>query len=277
LTILNNLKASGYANRSESWLLTISRRCAAAPLGNHLFAYMSTVLSPERLCRVLDRVFERRSVDDLAVHLEAAGPTVGVFVHGPLSMAVPNMLRSRGREVVRVVIPWTHGANLSERSGPIRDFFGESPETTIALTNSLGLGAVLRHLKSGRTIFTALDEPPRGWKPVAEIEMMGQTFPRNDGPAWLAVRSGRPLAVWTTHGSPSGIVITASPLLHADQSLPVERRVADLSERLYACADAAIGEHPEAWGRGWVIWGRRPVPRTDRGSQTQTPAVAATT
>src|SRR4029077_11310219 len=103
------------------------------------------------------------------------------------------------------------------------------------------------HLKSGRSVYVALDVPASERKPAAEVKMLGHAFPRNDWPAWLAMRSGRPLALWTTHSTPAGVVITASPTLYPDPSLPIGMRVADLSERLYALAEAAILEHPEAW------------------------------
>jgi hypothetical protein len=65
------------------------------------------------------------------------------------------------------------------------------------------------------------------------------------------VRSGRPVALWTTHLSTSGaVVLTSSPFLYPDKSLPAERRVAVLSEQLYGLAQAAILDHPEAW-RYW--------------------------
>jgi lauroyl/myristoyl acyltransferase len=262
--IINNMRASGYAGQDEAALLDLSRRSTGAASGNYVFMFLSTVLSPERLGRVVDRLFDRDSADALGARLQETGPTIGVFLHGPLCVAVPNALRARGHQVVRVLVPWTHGNNVSERSGPLRDFFGEPSETGVAITDPLALGALLRHLKGGRSIYIALDEPARGRKPAADVQLLGRWVPRIDGPAWLAVRSGRPLALWTTHSSPSGIVVSASPLLHPDPSLPVEQRVATLSERLYACAEDAIREHPEAWGRGWALWGHRPADRPRR-------------
>jgi hypothetical protein len=246
--ILNNLRASGYDDRPEPWLLDIGRRCAAEPPRNYAFMYLSTILSVERLGQVIERVFDRNSAGDLAGRLDAAGATIGVFLHGPLCVAVPNLLRTRGQEMVRVVVPRTHGINISELSRPLQDFFGDSPEQALDMTDHSTPGALLRHLEAGRSVYVALDELARGRRPAAVIEMLGQRFPRNDGPAWLAVRSGRPVALCTTHCSRSGITITASPVVYPDLSLPVELRVAALSERLYAYAESAIRAHPEAWG-----------------------------
>jgi hypothetical protein len=220
---------------------------------------------------MVHRVFDERSVNELAARLEPAEPVVGVFLHGPLFPAVPNVLRTRGREVVRAVVPLTHGINLSSRFGPVSHFFGDSPELTVAIKDPLdAMGALLRGLKTGRSVYVSLDDimfardrqtgQLRKPKPAAEIDMLGRRFPRNDGPARLAVRSGRPIMLWTTHCSSSGVVfITASPLLYPDISLSAELRVGELSGRLYGFAEQAITSHPEAW-RYWSYLNLMTVP-----------------
>lgn len=244
--ILLNLRTSGYAGWSESSVREIGRRCAVEPSRNYLFNYLTVGLPPNRLDRLVNRLFDRRSVDAVAARLESTGPIVGVYLHGPLCAAVPNALRMRGLEVVRVVVPRTHGINVSESSGPLLDFFGEPPGTAVDETSPSVSGALLRHLRAGRSVYIALDKLA-GEANGAEVEMLGHCFARNDGPAWLAVRSGCPVALWTTHNSPHGTVITSSTFFYPDRSLPVELRVARLSEHLYAHAEAAIRQHPEAW------------------------------
>jgi lauroyl/myristoyl acyltransferase len=128
------------------------------------------------------------------------------------------------------------------------EFFGDTPDVVVESTDSGASGGLLRHLKAGRSVYVALDDLARGRKGISEIYMMNQSFPRNDAPAWLATRSGRPVALWTTHWSGSRVVITPYALIYPDPSLPQEVRVAALSERLYRHAEAAIRAHPEAWG-----------------------------
>lgn len=246
LTILDNLQASGYAGQPEARLLEIGRGCAVCAPANRLFLYLSLAITPERLNRLVERLFDRDSADQLAIRLQADGPAIGVFLHGGLYAAVPNALRIRGQEVVRVVVPRTHGINLSELSGPLRDLFGDSSTMTVEVNDPLAMGALVRHLKAGRSVYIGLDRLVFERK-AGEIDMLGHRFPRNDGPAWLAVRSGRPLALWTTHSSSTGVAIEASPPLYPDPSLPVDLRVSALSERLYAYAESAIRQHPEAW------------------------------
>jgi lipid A biosynthesis acyltransferase len=244
--VLLNLRASGYADRPLRWLLRVGRRCAAEPTRSHLFHYLSVNLSSRRLRLLVDGLFDRASADDLAARLRATRPTVGVFLHGPLSAAVPNALRSREVAVTRVVAPMTHGMNVGGSSGPLGDFFGEGPEMRVDETDLNASGDLLRHLKAGRSVYVALDRQTATTR-GPRIDMLGRRFFRNDGPAWLAVRSGCPVALWTTHWSPTGVVITASASIYPDPSLPVKLRVAALSERLYAEAEAAIRKHPEAW------------------------------
>lgn len=245
--VLLNLRASGYSDRPERWLLDIGRLCAAEPSRNYFFNYVGIALAGRRLERLVDCLFDRQSLDELAQNLEAAGPVIGVYLHGPMCVAVPNALRARGLDVVRVVAPSTHGINVEESSGRLGHFFGDSYENTVDESDPNASGALLRHIKAGRSVHLALDKLPGEGGKGPKVEMLGHCLARNDGPAWLAVMSGRPAALWTTHNSPNGVVITSSPLLHPDTLLPPKLRVADLSERLYACAEASIREHPEAW------------------------------
>lgn len=244
--ILLNLRASGYAGRPQSWLFEVGRRSAAEPSRNYLFNYVSVAIPSRRRDRLVNRLFERAALDAVALQIEAAGPVVGVFLHGPLCVAVPNALRTRGHEVVRVVVARTHGINLAGSSGRLGRFFGDSSEMSVEEDDPNASGALLRHLKAGRSVYMALDKLAREGKSV-KIGMLGRDFARNDGPAWMAVQSRRPLALWTTYNSPAGVVINSSPLLYPDPSLAVERRVAALSQRLYAYAESAILEHPAAW------------------------------
>lgn len=248
-TILHNLRTSGYGDRSEGWLEDVGRRVVESST-NSLFNFLTLALPAERLTRLVERLFDFRAVDRLADQVQVSGPAIGVFLHGTLSMAVPNSLRARNQQTVRAVVSWQHGMNVSERSGPLAFFLGDPPEMAVDVANPLDTALLLRHLKAGRCVFLGLDT--WGRSTTGKVELLGHTVPRNDGPAWLAVRSGRPLALWTTHPSRSGVVVTASPLVYPDPSLPVAARVEDVSIRLYGYAEAAIREHPEGW-MGWRI------------------------
>ncbi len=253
-TIAASLRSSGYSERDDSWLLDISRRCAVEAARNWFFMYLSTVLTLGRLGRLSDKLFDRVSAESLAVSLVRIGPAIQVFLHSPLCIAVPNLLRTRGVEVVRVVVGEAHGVNVSGKVGAL-NYFGDAPEDTVDVTNPLASGPLLRHLRAGRSVAMALDRVAGERQAAAEVELVGHSFPRNDGPAWLAVRSGRPLVFWHTYSSPAGVIISARPPLHPNPSLPLDQRVADLSLQLYACAEAAIRDHPEAWS-GWAYMAR---------------------
>lgn len=245
-TVINGLRASGYAGRTDEWLLHVGRSCTADATRNYLFNYVSVAIPAQRREGLVNRLFDRDSLEELAIRLQAAGPVIGVFLHTPLCVAVPNALRARGHDAVRVVVLRTHGINVMQSSGRLGDFFGESSEMAVEESGPNASGALLRHLEAGRSVHLALDKLPGEGK-TAQVEVMGHRLARNDGPAWLAAHSGRPIALWTTHNSPSGVVVTASPLLYPDLKLPVKHRVAALSQRLYAYAEAVIREHPEAW------------------------------
>jgi lauroyl/myristoyl acyltransferase len=248
-TILRNMRASGFAGRPEQDLMHIGLGSASCAPANGLFAYLSATLGPPRLAQLAERLFDRGSADRLSASLHRNGPVVGVFLHGPLCVAVPNILRNRGHEVVRTITGHSHGTNVSERSGPLLRFFGDPPEKAVEVNHALATAELVRHLKAGRSVHIALEIVP-GQRNSGNIMMLGNRFQRNDGPAWLAVRSGRPVTLWTTHRSRSRLVIQGSAPLYPDPALPVERRVAELSERLYQEAETAIREHPDAWG-GW--------------------------
>ena len=227
---------------------------------NYAFMYLTICLTPPRLDRVVNHLFDHRAADEVAARVRSEGATVAAFLRGPLCPAVPNVLRTRGNEVVRVVAPLSHGVNISRGAGRLVDFFGESPPKLVIDTAPLFTAELLRHLKEGRSVYVGLDniqhvyDPKTGIltkpKAMAEVEMLGYRFPRNDYPAWLAARSGRPLVLWTTHDSSAGCVIKASPPIYPDASLPMTDRVAELSRALYRYAEAAIREHADDW-RYW--------------------------
>jgi hypothetical protein len=244
--ILQNLRETGYSASDERWLLRVSRDSAACTPVNYLFNYLSVNLPSERLDRLIDRLFEGGAADEIVDGINSAGPTVGVFLHGPLCAAVPNALRRRGVAIVRAVAGRWHGINVSAKSGRLSDFFGDSADMNVELADPLATAALVRHLEAGHSVNVALDRSA-GQRKTAKVEMLGRTFARNDGPAWLAVRSGRPVALWTTHWSAGGVVISSSPLCYPDLSLPAEARVADLSQQLYSFADAAIRQRPGCW------------------------------
>jgi lauroyl/myristoyl acyltransferase len=249
LDILRNLRASGYSDQSGQWLARVGRASAECAPSNGLFIYLSAVMPPERVVRLVDHLVDRGAADELARRLHVSGATVGVFLHGPFCVAVPHALRARRVEVVRTITGYSHGANVGASAGPLSGFFGDPVEMAVEVADPLATAALVRHLNAGRSVYIAL-ETVAGTRKAAAVQMLGQSFSRNDGPAWLAVRSGRPLAMWTTHRSHSGVVVTASPLMYPDLALPVGHRVAALSARLYECAEAAVRQHPEAWG-GW--------------------------
>jgi Bacterial lipid A biosynthesis acyltransferase len=245
-----NLIAAGYDRRSPRWLRAVGRACAAVSPRNGLFLYLSIVLPRARVDDLVRRLVDQGSADAAAARLESDGPAVCVFLHGPLVVAVPNALRRRGQAVVRAVTGGSHGTYVSRHSGTLGEFFGDSAAMAVEVVDAVASAELLRHLRAGRSVYVAL-ERSHARRAGAEIELVGHRFPRNDGPAWLAVRSGRPIILLTTRGSRDTVIVHASDSLRPDSTLPVDARVADLSARLYAQAEAMIGVHPEAW----PLWG----------------------
>jgi len=245
-TIVANLLSSSLADEPARWLRWVAMGSAAVAPANGCFNFLGTILARGRLDLVADRVVDRPSADRVAAQVAEAGPLIGVFLHGGLYAAVPNVLRSRGHKVVRVVVPRTHGTYVSEASGRLTDLWGETSEMTVEAGDAFGSAAMVRHLKEGRNVFIALDRLAFA-RPTGTAYMLGRALPRNDGPAWLAVRSGRPVALWTTYIDRGRIQITASLLLYPDPTLSPQERVARLSQQLYEQAEKAIRAHPEAW------------------------------
>jgi lauroyl/myristoyl acyltransferase len=251
-TVLVNLDRT-YGREDKDWLVNVGRASVVEASRNYLYAYMCLALTSDRRDQLVERLFDGEAVDRVAQTLRTSGPVVGAFLHGPLHVPVANALRKRGLEVVRVIAARTHGMYVSARRGEMASFFGESAETTVTEADPSASGSLLRHLKTGRNVYVALDTVLDGQSKAAgtRIEWLGQNVERNDSPAWLAVRSGRPVVLWTTHQSGSSVILAVSAVLQPDAALPTGARVADLATRLYASAEAAIRQHPEAW-LGWT-------------------------
>jgi lauroyl/myristoyl acyltransferase len=250
-----HLRSSIFADRPPAWLRRVGVGSAAVSVTNASFMFLTTVLARSRMNLVSDRVVDRSSADLLAAQVAEAGPMIGVFLHGGLFGVVPNVLRTRGHRVVRAVMPLTHGTYLSEASGKLTDLWGETPELTVDASDALGTAAMVRRLEEGSSVYIALDKLAID-RPPGTVYILGLALPRNDGPAWLAVRSGRPLALWTTHLERGRFVISTTPTLQPDSALPPRERVARLSEQLYRLAEEAIRAHPEAWACWTYLDGR---------------------
>jgi hypothetical protein len=247
--ILGSLRASGYDELPASDVAALGRRSAACGPANGLLLFLSLVMPRDRFLALVDRLVDRESMAAEAERLAATGGAVGVFLHTPLIVSVPHALRVRGVAVVRTVTGNSHGLNVSAKSGPMVDFFGDPTEMVVEVHDGLDSATLVRHLKAGRVVQIALETVAPG-RQGARVNLMGHVVARNDGPAWLAVRSGCPLTLWTTRRTSTGAALESSSLLYPDPAIPAGLRVAELSERLYRKAEDAIRRHPSEWG-GW--------------------------
>ena len=245
-TIVDNLRASGFGDHPEPWLRKTSQQIAACTPGDWFFLYMTIALSPARLERFVSRVFDAAGVADLASRLRAEGPAVITYMHGPLSPALPNALRALGVHVVRTTKGDAHGVNVSDKAGPLSSFFAETPDMAVDLADENAAQAMLQHLGRDHSIYISLDKvaSPRA---TAEIGLLGQRFSRNDEPAWLAVRSGRPVILVNTFYSGRKIGIDVYPTLYPQPGEQPEADVERISTRLYQYGESALRAHPESW------------------------------
>lgn len=158
-------------------------------------------------------------------------------------------------------------------------------ETETGLTLNAGMAAqilsigspmvprrLVRHLNEGGVVHILIDAVPASSALAGPtVSFLGQALRRVDGPAWLAAMTGKPILFVGVYRNGRRTTYDLGAPMYADAALPRGRQVAELSERVYAEAEAFVRRHPEAW----MGWSYLPMLLADDGAGAVTGELAS--
>ena len=243
------LDESGYQDRSPAWKQAVVRGSAATSARTSALLVIAHAASRKKIVRLASLLAQTRSSSALRT---AIGETDGVIVAGLHSdiFVMP---------FAESVVGGAPALGIADEGATLMPF---EPDTALTLNSYLGshilpthstmtMRTLARHLAGSGIVHILFDAVPEQSGGESEtVSFLGHTLRRVDGPAWLAVRTGKPIVFAGVYRTGSQVGYDVSPLLRADQTLTRSEQISDLSERLYAEAEAFVRRHPEAW-MGW--------------------------
>lgn len=244
-----NLCASGYADTRDEWRCAIARSCAAASARTFFLMYLALVLAPGKLRRLLHMLFDMESFAAMDHTLRTSGGGIVAGLHTSLYVGIIPLLGAAGWESAVLADITALGANVANELPPGLDIYGQYAAILDSHARMVGKD-LLECLRAGKLAVLAFDAPPQGTTDgaaVRSISLLRQPVNRFDGPAWLAVRSGKPIVFVATYRRGRKTVIAVQPPLYPDLDLPRRAQVEDLTARLYGVAELFLRQHPEAW------------------------------
>lgn len=247
-----NLRASGYADKSDAWRGGIIRGCAAANAQTFMFMYLALNLSPARLAALTRTIYDMRSIALLDRTLSDAGGGVLASLHTALYPAAMLLLGEAGWEASAIANIASLGNRIGSDEPVGMDSYGRYAHIVDNRTRMAGK-VLLNRLRAGKMAVVVFDSPPPDTTITASspaIEFLGRRVYRFDGAAWLAVHSDKPIIFAASYRAGNQSVAYIRPPLYPVMELPPRARIQDLTARLYAEAETFLREHPEVW-IGW--------------------------
>ena len=245
-----NLQASGYAHTSASWRQSIARSCAAASARTFFAMYLALVLPPRKLLRLTAACFDLESFATLERVLRESDGAVLACLHTSAYIGFLPLLHAAGWETVTIADVASLSATVG--SDPLAGLSIYHRYTTAIVDSRAPMSgrALLKHVLTGKLATIAFDVPPSESGDAARmptISFLGRRLYRFDGPAWLALHSGKPIVFTATYQRGHRTAIYTRPPLLPAPNLPRQSRVADLSARLYEAGETFLRAHPDAW------------------------------
>lgn len=244
-----NLRASGFADTSPQRRAEIARASGAASTRLSFFLYLCILLPAERFTQFLSQVIDVAGFEAMWRHVAQGGVVAGL--HSDLFWGAPIYLRTRGVPVSSIADMFGLGVALASDLD-IRSTFPALFPNMIDSRGVMTGKELLKRLRGGEVIMAAFDAPPQRevmGEVMPTIAFLGHSVRRFDGPAWLAVRSGKPLILVDMHRRGKRTVLDVMAL-ERDGSLPAREQIAALTEQMYTQSEAFIRAHPESW----MVW-----------------------
>ena len=111
------------------------------------------------------------------------------------------------------------------------------------------LPRMLKTLRSGRLLGVTVDQRPRHQPRPLSLRFLGRSACVSRAVASLALRTGAPIVVATTHRTGDGThrVCIERPIWPRRDGLPIPEQVAELTRACCAKVESAITAHPDQW------------------------------
>lgn len=248
--VTSMLDASGYAERSSEWKHAVACGSAATSARTSVLLVVAHAATRQKIATLTSLLVDPRSSRALRQALTESDGAIVAGLHSdvfvmPFSQSVVWDLPTLGiADEAATLMPFEPDSALT-----LNAYLGAQ---LLSTHSPMTMRTLVRHLVGGGVVhilFDAVLEKLGG--EAATVRFLGRRLRRVDGPAWLAVRTGKPIVFVGVYRAGSRVGYDISPPLHANAAL-LERSqlIADLSERVYMAAEAFVRRHPEAW-MGW--------------------------
>lgn len=257
-----NLCASGYGAHSRAWRHSIAKSVAAAGVRWGLYLYLCLILPAEKMTRLTWRLLDLADWARLESALRETDGCVLATLHAELMvLALVIGLARSGRAIALIADLEATGVALARQAHMNEALSADSDRQKYQavarhIINShmhMASKKLLEYLRAGAITTIAFDAPPRreeGRKALATVSLMGREVYRNDGAAWLAAWSGKPVLFVGTYWTGKRVALDIAPAMYPDVDLLRKQQIEMLSRQLYATGEAFLRRHPEAW----MVW-----------------------
>lgn len=244
------LTASGYGEAPAVERERLIRAVCQATTRTMLFGLLSVVAAPTHAGAWLRRVVEARGAAEVDAAVAAGGAVVAcLHSEGYLALLARHAhTYARAACAVRAEMV---SVNLDAHA-PASDAVTRALGAQMDNTDPMAARRLADYLRAGGIVTLPFDGAPLN-APTTHVELLaGRPLRASRGPAWLAVRSGRPLYFATTHWDGQRVVIDYGEPLSVPGDLTRREQVTALTTELYQRANRWVEAHPGAW-TGWTF------------------------
>lgn len=245
------LTRSGFSAESPAWRANVERQICEASARTYLLVFLAVLLPSRRARALLDRLVTMRGDEELT----AAPPAEGVVVaclHTDSFSALLLYQCLHAPNAACVVRPWMANTTLStdQRGGGwLEAYLGR----LIPAQRASAGRALIRHIRAGGLACVPFDTAPLAPDRAPTITFLGRPTLANEGPAWLAARTGAPLYLATTRYDGGQIIVEYTRVLPPAAQRHARLDVAAITDDLYRRAESLIQSAPGRW-IGWTFF-----------------------
>jgi lauroyl/myristoyl acyltransferase len=244
------LRRSGYDGLSATERHCLLRAICRAASRTMLFGLLVVLAEPHRAQRLLRQFVRPKGFDTVRAAAEAGGAVVACL-HSDCYPALL-ALQARTFEHASCVVRAEMVCVGLEAGAAPPDYVAQALGTQISNTAAMGPRLLAACVRKGGVVTLPIEAVPVGATRGQVVSLAGHPLRANRGPAWLAVRTGRPLFLATTRWVGRRVLVDYGEPLRVSADLSRQEQVERLTSELYARADLWVRAHPSDW-TGWTF------------------------